>query len=38
MVMNVYQTVRKTVAWYLDNDWWWGPIRRGRYAGRRLGI
>ena len=29
--------IRKTVQWYLDNDWWWGPIREGRYSGERLG-
>ena len=29
--------IRKTVQWYLDNEWWWGPIRNGRYAGERLG-
>ena len=29
--------IRKTVQWYLDNEWWWGPIRRNRYAGERLG-
>lgn len=29
--------IRKTVRWYLDNAWWWGPIRAGRYAGERLG-
>ena len=29
--------IRKTVRWYLDNEWWWGPIRRGRYSGQRLG-
>jgi len=27
----------KTVDWYLDNEWWWGPIRARRYAGARLG-
>jgi len=27
----------KTVAWYLDNAWWWRPIREGSYAGERLG-
>lgn len=27
----------RTVRWYLDNDWWWKPIRAGRYAGERLG-
>ena len=26
-----------TVDWYLDNDWWWRPIREGAYAGARLG-
>lgn len=27
----------KTVDWYLANDWWWKPIREGKYAGARLG-
>lgn len=27
----------RTVRWYLDNEWWWRPIRDGRYAGERLG-
>ena len=27
----------KTVDWYLDNRWWWEPIRSGSYAGERLG-
>ena len=26
-----------TIDWYLENEWWWGPIRRQRYAGERLG-
>ena len=29
--------IRKTVRWYLDNEWWWGPIHRTRYSGQRLG-
>ncbi len=29
--------LEKTIAWYLDNEWWWRPIRDGRYAGQRLG-
>jgi dTDP-glucose 4,6-dehydratase len=29
--------IRKTVRWYLDNAWWWEPIRSGTYAGERLG-
>ncbi|MER9971835.1 dTDP-glucose 4,6-dehydratase [Mesorhizobium sp. M0060] len=27
----------KTVDWYLQNEWWWGPIRRDHYTGERLG-
>ena len=34
---NFETGIRKTVEWYLDNEWWWGPIRRGRYSGQRLG-
>ena len=29
--------LRLTVQWYLDNDWWWRPIREGKYSGERLG-
>jgi dTDP-glucose 4,6-dehydratase len=29
--------LRKTIGWYLDNDWWWRPLREQRYAGDRLG-
>jgi dTDP-glucose 4,6-dehydratase len=28
----------KTIDWYLANDWWWRPIREGRYQGERLGV
>ena len=34
---NFETGIRKTVQWYLDNEWWWGPIHRNRYAGERLG-
>ena len=27
----------RTIDWYLDNRWWWEPIRSGSYAGERLG-
>lgn len=27
----------KTVQWYLNNTWWWQPIREKKYAGERLG-
>ena len=29
--------IEKTVAWYLANEWWWGPLRE-RYDGERLGL
>jgi dTDP-glucose 4,6-dehydratase len=36
--------LRRTVDWYRDNEWWWGPIRSGEYReyyerhyGRALG-
>lgn len=30
--------IEKTVRWYLDNEWWWAPLRSGVYDGRRLGV
>ncbi len=29
--------IRRTVRWYLDNSWWWQPIRSKKYVGERLG-
>ncbi|MFA6101914.1 MAG: dTDP-glucose 4,6-dehydratase [Victivallaceae bacterium] len=29
--------IRKTIEWYLNNAWWWQPIREGKYSGQRLG-
>lgn len=29
--------LEKTIQWYLDNEWWWQPIRSGTYSGERLG-
>ncbi len=29
--------IEKTVRWYLENEWWWRPLRE-RYAGERLGL
>jgi len=29
--------LRKTVAWYLDNRWWWELIWSEKYRGTRLG-
>jgi dTDP-glucose 4,6-dehydratase len=34
---SVETGLRKTVAWYLDNRWWWEPIWSQRYRGDRLG-
>ena len=27
----------RTIDWYLNNQWWWQPLREQRYAGQRLG-
>ncbi|CUX60024.1 MULTISPECIES: dTDP-glucose 4,6-dehydratase [Agrobacterium tumefaciens complex] len=35
---NFETGIRKTVQWYLDNEWWWQPLREGVYAGERLGV
>ena len=29
--------IEKTVHWYLENEWWWRPLR-DRYSGERLGL
>ncbi len=29
--------ISSTIDWYLDNEWWWRPIRDKTYAGERLG-
>ncbi|MGE6743766.1 dTDP-glucose 4,6-dehydratase [Allorhizobium pseudoryzae] len=34
---NFDSGIEKTVRWYIDNEWWWAPLRKG-YAGQRLGI
>lgn len=30
--------LERTIRWYLDNAWWWRPLREQRYAGERLGL
>jgi dTDP-glucose 4,6-dehydratase len=30
--------LRKTVLWYLQNEWWWRPLRERVYGGQRLGL
>ena len=34
---NFETGIEKTIDWYLANEWWWAPIRAGKYAGDRLG-
>lgn len=34
---NFDSGIEKTVRWYLDNEWWWKPLRN-RYDGQRLGL
>lgn len=35
---NFDSGIEKTVRWYLDNEWWWQPLRQGVYSGERLGV
>jgi dTDP-glucose 4,6-dehydratase len=28
----------RTIDWYLENEWWWRPLRKDRYEGGRLGL
>ncbi len=28
--------IRKTIEWYLDNEWWWSPLRK--HAAERKGV
>lgn len=34
---NFDSGIAKTIQWYLDNEWWWGPLREN-YDGQRLGL
>jgi dTDP-glucose 4,6-dehydratase len=35
---SVEDGIRRTVAWYLENEWWWRPIQERGAAGGRLGL
>jgi len=35
---NFDSGIRKTDEWYLENAWWWQPLREGVYSGERLGV
>lgn len=30
--------LEKTITWYLENGWWWQPLRERVYGGERLGL
>jgi dTDP-glucose 4,6-dehydratase len=30
--------IAKTVNWYIENKWWWAPLRQRVYAGERIGL
>ncbi|MBJ7442211.1 MAG: dTDP-glucose 4,6-dehydratase, partial [Sphingopyxis sp.] len=34
---NFDSGIEKTVRWYLENQWWWQPLR-DQYDGQRLGL
>lgn len=34
---NFDSGIEKTVRWYLENEWWWRPLRE-QYDGQRLGL
>ena len=35
---NFDSGIERTVRRYLDNEWWWQPLRDGVYSGERLGV
>jgi len=36
--LSFEQGLAQTVQWYLNNRWWWEPLRAGVYGGERLGL
>ena len=30
--------LRRTIDWFIQNEWWWLPLTRNAYAGQRLGL
>lgn len=36
--MTVEAGLRRTVAWYLKEEWWWRAIRERGFSGERLGL
>lgn len=35
---NFESGIERTVRWYLDNEWWWGPLRGEGHGVSRLGL
>ena len=35
---NFDSGIARTVRWYIENEWWWKPLRQEVYSGERLGI
>jgi len=35
---NFDSGIERTVRWYLENEWWWQPLRQDVYSGERLGV
>jgi dTDP-glucose 4,6-dehydratase len=35
---NFESGIERTIRWYLDNDWWWRPLREAGHGVTRLGL
>ncbi|MFT3722046.1 MAG: dTDP-glucose 4,6-dehydratase [Hyphomonadaceae bacterium] len=35
---NFETGIERTIRWYLDNDWWWRPLREAGHGLARLGL
>ena len=35
---NFEQGLEETIDWFLQNEWWWRPLREHNYGGQRLGM
>lgn len=35
---NFETGIERTIRWYLDNDWWWAPLRADGHGVARLGL
>jgi dTDP-glucose 4,6-dehydratase len=35
---NFESGIERTIRWYLDNDWWWQPLRAAGHGVARLGL